>query len=118
VSTSPLRPDGPFGRFADRLLVDELPDLEPARRSETVTFVCRRAGELPTPLLFGVATMSIGTGIVARVVGMERVTDLLRGTRLPLVGELARMVRSLGFTFVWETWPDTSPTGEAHEDAR
>lgn len=118
MSTSPLSPEGPFGRFAERLLAVELPDLDPARRSETVMFVCRHADELPTPLLFGVATMSIGTGIVARAIGLERVTDLLRGTRLPFVGELARMVRSLGFTFVWETWPDTSPTGKAHEDAR
>jgi hypothetical protein len=37
---------------------------------------------------------------------------------LPLVGELARLIRSLGFAFVWETWPDSSPTGAPAVAAR
>ena len=60
----------------------------------------------------GVVTILVlALGVARRVVGPERVTAFLCSTRLPLVGELARLVRSLGFTFVWETWPDTSPTG-------
>jgi hypothetical protein len=30
---------------------------------------------------------------------------------LPLVGEYVRLVRSLAFTYVWESWPDTRPDG-------
>jgi hypothetical protein len=111
VITRPLSTDGAFGRFADRLLALELPDLPDDRRDETVGFVCRRAHDLPTPLALGVTALTIGTGVAARVLGAERTVRVLGATTIPLVGELARMVRSLGFTFVWERWPDTTPTG-------
>jgi hypothetical protein len=107
----PLRPSGPFGRFADDLLQLELPDLPDARRLETVTFVCRRADQIPTPLRLGIIVLTFAVGLAQRALGLRRTTGLLRSTPLPLIGELARMVRSLGFTYVWETWPDTTPTG-------
>jgi hypothetical protein len=107
----PLTPDGPYGRFASALLSDELPDLPAESRVATVAFVCRRAEVLPSPLRLGVTALVAATGVVARLVGSARVHRFLRTTSLPLVGELARMVRSLGFAYVWETWPDTSPTG-------
>lgn len=109
--TQPLGVDGTFAAFAGELLERELPDLDVARRSETVGFVCRRVGSLPTPLVLGVTILVAVMGVARRIVGPERVTGFLRATRLPMVGELARLVRSLGFTYVWETWPDTSPTG-------
>lgn len=109
--TQPLGVDGPFAAFAGELLERELPDLDPVRRSETVGFVLRRARSLPTPLLLGVTVLVLVMGVARGVAGPERVTGFLRSTHLPLIGELARLVRSLGFTFVWETWPDTSPTG-------
>lgn len=117
VSPSPLRllrpdrADGPFATFADHLLGRELPDLAPDRRDAAVAFVCRRVGALPSPLLAGVALLTAAVGIGQRLVGVDRITTFLQATRLPFVGEMARLVRSLGFTFVWETWPDTSPTG-------
>lgn len=107
----PLQIDGAFGSFADQLLADELPDLADERRHSTVEFVCRRAGALPSPLLIGVTLLSVGVSVAMRVGGRERTTAWLRRTTLPFVGELARMVRSLGFTYVWETWPDTTPSG-------
>lgn len=97
--------------FADSLLAVELPDLPDERRCTTVEFVCRRAGEVPTPLRLGVIALSLAAGVAQRLAGVERTTAFLRATTLPFVGELARMVRSLGMTFVWETWPATSPTG-------
>ena len=106
-----LSSEGPFGLFADRLLTLELPDLDDAARAETVAFVCRRANQIPAPLRLGVVTLSTGVGLSQRIAGHERTTHALRPTHLPLVGELARMVRSLAFAFIWETWPDTSPTG-------
>lgn len=111
MSGHPLSVEGGFGVFADALLTVELPDLPTDRRTTTVEFVCRRAREMPTPLRLGVVTLSAAAGIGQRLLGVDRTTALLRATTLPFVGELARMVRSLGMAFVWETWPSTSPTG-------
>jgi hypothetical protein len=113
----PLRAEGPFATFADHLIARELPDLATDRRASTVAFVCRRAGALPSPLLVGVSLLAIALGVALSVVGPDRTTTFLQGTRLPFVGELARLVRSLGFAFIWETWPDTSPTGLALDGA-
>ena len=97
--------------FADQLLRIELPDLPDAARGDAVEFVCRRANQVPSPLRLGITGLSLGLSAAQRVFGIERTTRLLQNNPLPFVGELARMVRSLGFAYVWETWPDTSPTG-------
>ena len=106
-----LSREGPFGLFADRLLTLELPDLPPTSRADTVSFVCRRANQVPSPLRVGVVGLTAGVGVAQRLLGVDRTTRFLRATRLPLIGELSRMVRSLGFAYIWETWPDSSPTG-------
>lgn len=111
MSTHLLSIEGPFGAFADRLLALELPDLPDDRRAETVAFVCGRCQAVPSPLRLGIGTLTVAVGLSQRVLGNGRTTTLLQGTPLPFVGDLARMVRSLGFTFVWESWPATSPTG-------
>ncbi len=107
----PLRSTGAFGRFADDLLVIELPDLPDDRRTEAVAFVCRRAAQTPTPLRLGILALVMATGVAQRVLGTSRTTAFLRRTSLPLVGELSRLVRSLGFAYVWETWPATNESG-------
>lgn len=89
----------------------ELPDLPTDRRTETVAFVCRRAAQVPTPLRLGIVALALGTGAAQRLIGTSRTVTFLRGTRLPFVGELSRLVRSLGFTYVWETWPSTTESG-------
>lgn len=109
--SGPLRPDGPFGRFADDLLASELPDLGDGRRTETVAFVCRRAAQVPTPLRVGIVALAVLTGVAQRSAGPARTTAFLRRTSLPFVGELSRLVRSLGFAYVWETWPSTTESG-------
>jgi hypothetical protein len=106
-----LQIDGQFGGFADRLLTVELPDLPAARRDDTVAFCCRRADGLPTPLRLGVTVLAAGSALAARPIGRDRVDAFLRGTTLPLVGELARLVRSLAVAHIWERWPDTTPSG-------
>ena len=108
---SALAPDGPFGRFAGRLLTLELPELPTERSDATIGFVCRRAAQTPGPLRLGVTALAVATGVAGRVLGDDRVVGFMRTSSLPLVGELARLVRSLAFAYVWETWPDTSPTG-------
>lgn len=110
MSSSPLCVDGAFGRFADDLLELELPDLPASQRADTVAFVCRRTEQVPTPLKLGILVLSVATGLGQRL-SRDRTTRFLSSTSLPFVAELSRMVRSLGFAFVWETWPSTSPTG-------
>jgi hypothetical protein len=106
-----LTSDGALGEFADRLLTIELPDLPPTARHDTVTFVCRRANQMPSPLRLGLLFVCTAVGLAQRSLGSDRTTRFLQGSRLPLLGELPRMVRSLAFAYVWETWPDTSPSG-------
>jgi hypothetical protein len=60
-------------------------------------------------------TLAAGVGLAQRVLGDDRTTRFLQHTTLPFVAELARMVRSLGFTYIWETWPGTSPSGAPGE---
>lgn len=103
--------DGPFGEFATTLLAAELPRLPVESRADTVAFVCRRAQQIPGPLRAGVTSLVASAAAAARVVGWPTVTARLRATSLPLLGELARLVRSLGFAYVWETWPNTEPDG-------
>ncbi len=44
---------------------------------------------------------------------MRRVAGALAGHPLPVVGEYVRLLRSLAYAYVWDTWPDTSVTGRA-----
>lgn len=111
ATTSPLRPSGPFGHFADRLLTIELPGLPADRRHDTVDFVCRRADRIPAPLRLGLVALTAVVGASQRFVGEDRTATFLTRTSLPLVGELPRMVRSLAFAYVWETWPRTRADG-------
>lgn len=106
-----LAVDGPFGQFGRRLLSADLPGLPPDRLDETVEFVCRRASQTPGPLRVGLLLLTGLTGLSCRVLDADRVTAFLGVTTLPFVAELARLVRSLAFAFVWETWSDTGPTG-------
>ena len=109
--SSPLRPCGPLGRFADRLLLSDLPELPADRRRSAVEFVCRRSDQMPSPLRLGLVALTSGVAVAERLAGPDRTTRFLGATTLPLVGELSRMVRSLAFAFVWETWPSTTPAG-------
>lgn len=110
-----LHADGPFGRFAARVLTAELPDLPADRVGETVAFVCKRAAQTAGPSRVGVIVLATLVGASERVVDPSISTTFLRGTSIPFVSELARLVRSLGFAYVWETWPATSPTGAPGE---
>jgi len=99
------------GDFADRLLATDLPDLPGPQRREVVAFIARRVDELPSFTRFGV--LAIGTlfrGILFFPGGWGMARIVLR-LPLPLVAEYPRLMRSLGFAYVWEHWPRTGPTG-------
>jgi hypothetical protein len=36
---------------------------------------------------------------------------LLMSKPLPILGEYPRLIRSLGYTYIWEHWPDTRTNG-------
>ena len=74
-----LTSDGALGLFADRLLTIELPDLPDAARADTVTFVCRRANQMPSPLRIGLVLICTGVALAQRVAGIDRTDALLAG---------------------------------------
>ena len=96
--------------FCHHLLVVDLPALPPERRAAAVAFTAARARTLPTP-------MRVGVGLVAAVVGPPAGSSdsvaspgCWRHRPLPVVGDYVRLLRSLCYAYVWETWPDTAPT--------
>jgi hypothetical protein len=104
-------PPGPIAAFCDCLVAHDLPDLPVERRAAVVAFAGRRIAGLPTPMRVGVGAVSLAVDGASRVVGRSRLTSFLAGHPLPLVGEYIRLVRSLALAHVWDSWPDTSPTG-------
>ena len=100
-----------FAEFCDRLVAHDLPDLPPERRSDVVAFAGRRVDHLPSPMRVGVGVVAAVVGALGRVVGQGRVARLLARHPVPVFGEYVRLVRSLAYAYVWDTWPDTSVTG-------
>jgi hypothetical protein len=103
----------PVGRFADVLLSIDLPDLPDERRAQVTEFIEQRVSTLPSFTRFGVVVISFTVDLVSRVIGLDRAAALVTAKPLPLLAEYPRLVRSLGYAFIWETWPDTRPTGAA-----
>ncbi|MBI4884573.1 MAG: hypothetical protein HY826_11035 [Actinobacteria bacterium] len=100
-----------IGSFADRLLLADLPDLPPSDRRLAVDFVAHRVDNLPSFTRFGVMVLGfVFRGLLA-VPGGFGVAKVLVKLPLPLVAEYPRLIRSLAFAYVWETWPNTTATG-------
>ena len=59
----------------------------------------------------GVTAVAALVAILGKVVGGARLTALLARHPVPLFGEYVRLVRSLTYAYVWDTWPHTDPTG-------
>jgi hypothetical protein len=97
--------------FADRFLTSELPGLPAARRKETVEFTCRRIDTMASVTRFGVFLVAGLHRAMLALPGGTRLSDLIVRLPLPLAGEYPRLLRSLGFAYVWETWPDTCVDG-------
>jgi hypothetical protein len=97
--------------FCHHLLVVDLPALPPERRAATVGFAASRARTLPTPMRIGVGLVAGVVGTAGAVAGPGPVARLLARRPLPVVGDYVRLLRSLCFAYVWETWPDTAADG-------
>jgi hypothetical protein len=98
--------------FARQVLAHELPGLPPDRLEAVIPFVLRRVDGLPSPIRVGVLLVAVivRSAMMIPLVG-ARVPVFLATRPLPVVGEYARLVRSLGFAFVFEEWPDSRADG-------
>jgi hypothetical protein len=110
MSTFP--PRSLIAEFSAQVVAHDLPDLPPDRRAATVAFAGRRIDGLPSPMRLAVGIVAVVVGVVGRVAGTARVVGLLADRPLPVLGEYVRLVRSLTYAYVWETWPDTSVSGQ------
>lgn len=99
------------GPFAEQLLAHDLPRLPTARRSQAVLFVAHRVDTLPSFTRFGVLAIGSVVRLLLRLPAGWPIVRFVTGLPLPFVAEYPRLVRSLGFAYVWENWPDTRPDG-------
>jgi len=97
--------------FTSRLLEVDLPGLSGVQREDVTAFTVRRVDDLPSVLRIGVHCIAAPMRVVIALPGANRLLAWLIRNPLPLVGEYVRMVRSLAYTYVWETWPLTGPDG-------
>lgn len=111
VTPRRVRTPSTVARFAEGLLAQELPLLSDERRRETIDFIGRRVHVLPSLTRFGVLAIGRCVDIAGMVFGQSNVRRLVTTLPIPLVAEYPRLVRSLGFAYVWETWPDTTVDG-------
>jgi hypothetical protein len=103
--------DAIIGPFADLLLATDLPLLPAERRDEVVHFVQRRAASMPSFTRFGVTMIGLIYRALLALPGGPRAVLFLMSRPLPGLSDYPRLVRSLSYAYVWERWPDTSPTG-------
>ena len=103
--------------FAASLLAGDLPGLRPERLDATTAFVAGRVHTMPSPVRAGVVLVAGVVRAVMLLPRRDRLVRLIGDHPLPLIGEYARLVRSLGFAYVWETWPDTRADGSAPVEA-
>jgi hypothetical protein len=99
--------------FSDEVIAHDLPALPAERRAEVVGFAGRRIAGLPSPMKLGVGVVAVVVGVAGRLIGLSRLVRLLAARPLPVVGDYVRLVRSLGYAYVWETWPATGADGSA-----
>lgn len=107
-------PSAPLvGPFADRLLALDFPALELARREQAIAFAIRRVDGLPSVMNAGVLLIAALFHLLLKLPGNDAILRFFARTPLPLLGEYVRLVRSLGYAYIFETWPDTRPDGSA-----
>ena len=104
-------PRGLVADFCEQVVAHDLPDLPSDRRDATVAFASRRIAGLPSPMKVAVGAVAVIVGGLAGIVGTGRIVRLLAVRPLPIAGEYVRLMRSLTYAYIWETWPDTSRTG-------
>jgi hypothetical protein len=99
--------------FSDQVLQHDLPGMSADRRADVVAFATRRISASPSPMRLGIGAVSLLVAAAGRIVGLRHVVRFLARNPLPLLGDYVRLVRSLGYAYIWETWPSTRPDGSA-----
>lgn len=97
--------------FARVVLRRELPGLPDDRLEQVLPFVVHRVDGLPSPIRLGVLAVAVLVRGAMALPGGHRVPGFLSDHPLPLLGEYPRLVKSLGFAFVFEEWPDSAADG-------
>ena len=103
--------------FCEQVVAHDLPELPPDRRDATVAFAGRRIAGLPVADEARRRGRRGVVGAAGRLVGTGSVVGVLARHPLPVFGEYVRLVRSLTYAYVWETWPDTAASGRPLEVA-
>jgi hypothetical protein len=104
-------PSSAVERFAEILLASDLPGLTDDHLRRTAEFIERRVEVLPSITRFGVRVIGGTVDLLGRSIGQQRVLTVVTTLPLPLLAEYPRLIRSLGFAYIWETWPDTAVDG-------
>jgi hypothetical protein len=98
-------------RFAEKLLASDLPGLTDDHLQRTAEFIERRVQVLPSITRLGVRIIGGAVDLLGRAIGRPRTLTTVTALPLPLIAEYPRLIRSLGYAFIWETWPDTAVDG-------
>ncbi len=93
------------------ILAADLPDLDNDRLDEVTAFVERRIDQLVGPAGFGVRLVRMLMSALLAPPWRRFTLPVLTSIALPGFGDFVRLVRSLGYAYIWELWPDTSPEG-------
>lgn len=95
------------------ILRQDLPKLPVAHRKTVTNFTIHRLDTLPQHLFWGVAVIAFILRMVSLLGGNSLVLWASRQA-IPLVSEFFRLIRSLSYSFVWESWPDTASDGSLY----
>lgn len=109
--SDPVSTPRTVAQFADGLLAADLPLLPDDRRRQAVDFIGRRVHVLPSITRFGVLVIGGLVHGLGLLIGHRRARQLVLMLPVPFLAEYPRLVRSLGYAYVWETWPDTTVDG-------
>jgi hypothetical protein len=99
--------------FAELVLSADLPRLPPDRRAGAVDFVAERTAVVPSFTRLGVTVIAFFYRGLIAVPGGRHAARVLMSKPVPLLSDYPRLIRSLGYAYIWERWPDTLPTGAA-----
>src|SRR5690606_2918034 len=99
--------------FASSLLAADLPGLPSHRRAEAVGFVCGRVDMMPGPTRAALLAVAAAFRVAMLLPMRRRLVRAAARTTMPLAGDYVRLIRSLGYAYVWERWPGTLADGRA-----
>ncbi len=71
---------------------------------------------VPSFTRFGVTVIGLLYRALIAVPGGRRAAAVVASRPVPVLGEYPRLIRSLGYAYVWEHWPDTRPSGAPRDD--